>query len=106
MYKKGRNCYFIKEQYFKGVNDLTKIKVEFEVKGFGEENLVNIDNAYKSIEIARVNSLSKETTLGELESILKAMFAEVEGAYENPEQFLGKITIRAKKENSEITFLG
>ena len=84
---------------------MNRIKVEFEVTGFGKEKLVNIDNAYKNIEIARVNGLSKETTLGELESILKPMFDEVEAAYENPEQFFGKITIRVKKENNEIEFL-
>ncbi|MGH0945346.1 hypothetical protein ACQVTS_30440 [Bacillus mycoides] len=84
---------------------MKKVKVEFEVKGSGEENLVNIDNVYKSIEIARVHALSKETTLGELDSILTAMFNEVEGAYKNPKLIHGKITIRAKKEMNEIKFL-
>ncbi|OUB36690.1 hypothetical protein BK708_02400 [Bacillus thuringiensis serovar yunnanensis] len=59
---------------------MKKVKVEFEVKGSGEEILVNIDRAYKNSEIARVHALSKETTLGELESILTDMFNEVEGA--------------------------
>ncbi|MBO1626189.1 hypothetical protein J4P90_13270 [Bacillus sp. SY8(2021)] len=85
---------------------MEKMKVEFEVKGFGEEELVNVDGAYKSIEIARVKGLSKETTLGELESILTAMFDEVEKKYENPPQFTGRITIRAKKENAEIKYYG
>ncbi|OUB36692.1 hypothetical protein BK708_02420 [Bacillus thuringiensis serovar yunnanensis] len=85
---------------------MKKVKVEFEVKGSGEEILVNIDHAYKSIEIARVHALSKETTLSELESILTAMFNEVECAYKNPKLIFGKITIRAKKEMNDIKFLG
>ncbi|CAI8710513.1 hypothetical protein CN568_23065 [Bacillus pseudomycoides] len=85
---------------------MEKMKVEFEVKGFGEEKVLNVDDAFKSIEIARVNGLSKDTTLGELESILKAMFDEVEKNYENPPQFTGRITIRAKKENAEIKYYG
>ncbi|MHA2890661.1 hypothetical protein [Bacillus cereus] len=75
------------------MNDLKKMKVEFEVKGFVEENLVNIDNAFKSIEIARVHALSKETTIGELESIVTAMFNEIECAYKNPKLNHGKINI-------------
>ncbi|MCI0765994.1 hypothetical protein [Bacillus sp. TL12] len=85
---------------------MEKMKVEFEVKGFGEEELSHVNGAFKSIEIARVHSLSKETTLGELESILQAMCDEVEKNYENPPQFTGRITIRAKKENAEMKYYG
>lgn len=54
----------------------------------------------------RVYKLSKDTTLGELENLLSTLFQEVENSYKNPEQCVGKITIRAEKENGEIAFLG
>ena len=33
-------------------------------------------------------------------------FGEVENGYKNPKQCVGKITIRAKKENGKIVYLG
>ncbi|MFE6167443.1 hypothetical protein ACFVP8_06115 [Viridibacillus arvi] len=53
-----------------------------------------------------VHKLSKDTTLGELEALLSTLFEEVENGYKNPEQCVGKITIRAKKANGEIVYLG
>ena len=82
------------------------IKVEFEVRGFGEEQVENMEDSYKSVEIARTKRISKLTTLGELESMLNELFDEVGEHYENPEQLLGKITIRAKKEKDLIKYLG
>ncbi|PER08743.1 hypothetical protein [Bacillus cereus] len=84
---------------------MNRVNVEFEIKGFGKETLVHIDNTYKSVEIACVNKLPKETTLGELESILKSLFNKVEEDYTNSESFFGKITIRVRKENNEIESL-
>ena len=54
----------------------------------------------------RVYELSKDTTLGEVKNLLSTLYEEVENGYKNPEQCLGKITIRAKKENGEIVYLG
>ncbi|PFS00010.1 hypothetical protein CN988_30405, partial [Bacillus thuringiensis] len=60
---------------------------------------------YKSVEISSVNKLPKETTLGDLESILKSLFNKIEEDYTKSERFFGKITIRVKKENNEIESL-
>ncbi|KEK10911.1 hypothetical protein EP18_14790 [Lysinibacillus sphaericus] len=85
---------------------MKNIKVTLEVKAFGEEKFEDIDNAYKGIEISRTKVLSKDMTLGELETHLKNMFKEVELIYNNPEQLVGKITILAKKEFDEIKYIG
>ncbi len=82
------------------------MKLEIEVRAFGEDKVQGTVDAYKNIELMRVHKLSKNTTLAEVESLLSKLFEEVESAYTNPEQCLGKITIRAKKENGEIVFLG
>ena len=82
------------------------MKIEIEVKAFGKVEVQGTEDAYQSTEIARVFELPKETTLGELESLLTKLFGEVENGYSNPEQCLGKITIRAKNENGNIVYLG
>lgn len=71
------------------------MKIEIEISAFGGIEVHGTEDAYKAIELMRVHKLSKDTTLG-----------EVENGYNNPEQCVGKITIRAKKENGEIVFLG
>jgi len=82
------------------------MKLEIEVRAFGGIEVEGIEDAYTSVECVRVHKLSKDTTLGEVESLLSKLFQEVENGYENPEQCLGKITIRAKKENGEVIYLG
>jgi len=82
------------------------MKLEIEVSAFGEEKVQDTVDAYKKTELMRVHKLSKDTTLAEVESLLSKLFEEVESGYTNPEQCLGKITIRAKKVNGEIVFLG
>jgi hypothetical protein len=82
------------------------VKIEIEVKAFGKEEVQGTEDAYKSTEIVRIHKLPKDTTLAQLESLLTTLFDEVESGYSNPEQCLGRITIRAKKENGEIVFLG
>ena len=82
------------------------MKIEFEVKAFGEVEVQGTEDAYKAVEVVRVNQLSKETTLGEIEALLSKLFEEVEKDYNNPKQLLGKITIRAKRDNGEIGYLG
>lgn len=82
------------------------MKVEIEVKAFGKENVEGTTDAFKSTELSRVYYLSKDTTLAEVLTLLSGAFDEVESNYANPEQCLGKIVIRAKKENGEIHFLG
>ncbi len=82
------------------------MKVEMEVKAFGEVEVQSAKDAFKSVELMRVHKLSKDTTLGELEALLSSLFEEVENGYKNPGQCLAKITIRVKKENGEIVYLG
>ncbi|MGE7021970.1 hypothetical protein [Solibacillus cecembensis] len=82
------------------------MKLEIEVRAFGEDKVQGTVDAYKNTELMRVHKLSKDTTLAEVESLLSRLFEEVESGFTNPEQCLGKITIRAKKENGEIVFLG
>lgn len=82
------------------------MKIEIEVRAFGKDEVQGTVDAYKSTELVRVHELSKDTTLAQVESLLTALFDEVESGYANPEQSLGKITIRAKKDNGEIVFLG
>ena len=39
-------------------------------------------------------------------ALLSTLFDEVENSYKNPKQCVGKITVRAKRENGEIVYLG
>ncbi|MGE7920770.1 hypothetical protein ACQKM9_17805 [Viridibacillus sp. NPDC093762] len=82
------------------------MKIEMEVKAFGEVEVQGAKDAFKGVELMSVHKLSKDTTLGELEALISTLFEEVENGYKNPEQCVGKITIRAKKENGEIVYLG
>ncbi len=82
------------------------MKIEIEVKAFGEVEVQGIEDSFKGVELMGVHKLSKDTTLGEVEALLSRLFGEVENGYKNPEQCVGKITIRAKKENGEIVYLG
>lgn len=82
------------------------MKLEIEVRAFGEVEVPGTEDAYKGTELMRVHKLSKDTTLGEVETLLSSLFGEIENGYKNPEQCVGKITIRAKKENGEIVYLG
>lgn len=82
------------------------MKIEMEVKAFGEVEVEGAKDAFKGVELMSVHKLSKDTTLGELEAIISTLFEEVENGYKNPKQCVGKITIRAKKENGEIVYLG
>ncbi|GKV70513.1 hypothetical protein NCCP2716_30110 [Sporosarcina sp. NCCP-2716] len=82
------------------------MKVEIEVRAFGEEDVAGTVNAYKSSEFIRVHELSEDKTLRDIQSLMAKLFKEVESGYATPEQCLGKITIRMKKENEEIEFLG
>ncbi|MFS0883567.1 hypothetical protein [Metabacillus niabensis] len=82
------------------------MKIEIEVKAFGKDEVQGTLVAYKSNELMRVHNLSDKTTIAEVETLLEALFEEVERGFINPEQCVGKITIRAKKENGEIKYLG
>lgn len=81
------------------------MKVEFEVKAFGSVEAEGAEEAYKSTELVRVKNVTKETTLAELESILAKIVEESERDFKQPEQLLGKITIRIKKEGNEIKYI-
>lgn len=82
------------------------MKIEIEVRAFGEVEVQGTEDAYKGVELMRVHKLSKDTTLGEVETLLSTLFGEVENGYNNPKQCLGKITIRASKEDGKIVYLG
>lgn len=82
------------------------MKVELEVRAFGEDKVQGTIDAYRSNEVIRVHNLTTDTTLGDIQTLLTNLFEEVESGYTNPEQCLGKITIRVKKENGEIEFSG
>ena len=73
------------------------MKIEIEVRAFGEVEVQGTEDAYKGIELMRVHKLSKDTTLGEVETLLSSLFQEVENGYKNPEQCLGKVTIGQKR---------
>ena len=68
----------------------------------GEVEVHGIEDAYKGIELIRVHKLSKNTTLAEVENLFSMLFHKGEKGYKNPTQCVGKITIRAKKENGEM----
>ena len=80
------------------------MKIEIEVKAFGEVD--DNGDVYKGTELIRLYNLPKDTTLGEIETLLSKQFQEVEEGYKNPEQFVGKVTIRVKKEAGKIVYLG
>ena len=89
-----------------GNND-AKIKVEFEVKGFGEDTIKGYEGSYKGVEVVRTKSLSKDTTLEEIETIVHQLFEEIQLSYEKqPEQLVAKVIIRAKKKDTQITYIG
>ncbi|MEK4760244.1 hypothetical protein MHH85_08300 [Viridibacillus sp. FSL E2-0187] len=81
------------------------MKIEMEVKAFGEVEVQGAKDAFKGVELMSVHKLNKDTSIRELETLLSKLFEEVENGYKNPEQCVGKITIRAKKENGEIVYL-
>jgi len=70
----------------------------------GEVEVHGTEDAYKGIELIRVHKLSKYTTLAEVEKLFSTLFHEGEKGYKNPKQCVGKMPIRAKKENGEIEF--
>lgn len=80
------------------------MKIEIEVKAFGEVD--GNGDVYKSTELMKLHNLSENTTLGEIETLLSKQFQEVEEGYKNPEHFFGKVTIRVKKEDEKIVYLG
>jgi len=83
------------------------MKIEIEVRALGKANVQgSVVDAFNSTELVRVHHLPKAITLAEIEQLLANLFDEVESGYANPEQCMGKITIRAKKENGEIVYLG
>ncbi|WP_391122336.1 hypothetical protein [Psychrobacillus sp. L3] len=90
------------------MNNVTeKIKVEFEIKGFGEETTQDYDGSYKGIEVVRTKDLPKDTTLEEIETIVNHLFEEIELIYgKQPEHLLAKVVIRATKKDTQITYLG
>lgn len=81
------------------------MKVEFDVKAFGQEEVEGTVDGFRSAELIRVHELSKETTLAQLELLLEDIIAEVEQGYASPDNCHAKITIRVKKENGELKFI-
>ncbi|MCP3028495.1 hypothetical protein [Halobacillus sp. A5] len=82
------------------------IKVEFEVKGFGEISQQGYEDAFTSHEILRTKILPKHTTLEELEQTVETLLEEVRSHFDLPEQLAAKVTIRAKHKNNQLVYLG
>ncbi|MFG6147729.1 hypothetical protein [Halobacillus sp. B23F22_1] len=86
---------------------MEEIKVEFEVKAFGEEMKEDYEEAIKSCEIFRTMTLPKNTTIDQLESIVSELFDEMKVNYADQKPQLGaKIVLRSKEENDRVISLG
>jgi len=84
----------------------SQIKVEIEVKAFGGETIEGFEDSYRSCEVARTRYLPKETTLEQLEQLVMELIKEVKADYDNLEQLLAKVVIRAKMKDHELVYLG
>ncbi|MDP4549646.1 hypothetical protein Q9251_01975 [Alkalihalobacillus macyae] len=83
------------------------VKVEFEVKAFGQDHVADSEDSFKGYEIGRVKSFPKDTTLGELEEYIKRYYKEVKEQYgTQPEQLVAKVTIRATEKEDQVLYLG
>ena len=78
------------------------MKIEIEVKAFGEIEVPGIEDSFKGVELMGVHKLSKDTTLGEIEALLSTLFEEVENGYKNPEQCVGKSRFVQKKKMGKL----
>jgi len=82
------------------------IKVELEISAFGQETVPSYDDSFRKHEIARTRILPKETTLAQLEEMVKELMAEVKEDFQQPEQILAKVTLRAKETDGVLKYLG
>ncbi|RAW18389.1 MULTISPECIES: hypothetical protein [Paenibacillus] len=82
------------------------IKVELEISAFGQETVPLYDDSFRKHEIARTRILPKETTLAQLEEMVKELMAEIKEDFHQPEQLLAKVTLRAKETDGVLKYLG
>ncbi|MFC9709761.1 hypothetical protein JNUCC31_01915 [Paenibacillus sp. JNUCC31] len=82
------------------------IKVELEVSAFGQESVREYDDSFRKHEIVRTRILPKETTLEQLEVLVKEMMAEIKEDFQQPEQLIAKVTLRAKETDGVLKYLG
>ncbi|MDN4601962.1 hypothetical protein P5G61_12055 [Paenibacillus sp. F6_3S_P_1C] len=66
----------------------------------------NQSQTYRKHEIARTRILPRETTLAQLEEMVKEMMAEIKEDFQQPEQLLAKVTLRAKETDGDLKYLG
>ncbi|MFG6118036.1 hypothetical protein [Thalassobacillus sp. B23F22_16] len=82
------------------------MKVEFEVTAIGRSDSDSSVDSFKKVELVRVHELSKSMTVAEIEELFSSLCQEVEESHRNSHGCAGKITVRAKKENGGLTYLG
>ncbi|GAS82488.1 hypothetical protein [Paenibacillus amylolyticus] len=82
------------------------IKVELEISALGQETVQAYNDSFRRHEIVRTRILPKETTLEQIEELVKDMMTEVKKDFEQPEQLLAKVTLRAKESNGVLEYLG
>ncbi|PGK52003.1 hypothetical protein CN918_29890 [Priestia megaterium] len=81
------------------------MKVEIEVKAFGEEQVVGASDGYKGMEISRTHDLPKETTVEEVRELANSLVEEVKKIYPNPEQIVAKAAIRLHTESGRLVII-
>ncbi|MFE6075846.1 hypothetical protein ACFVQB_15345 [Paenibacillus sp. NPDC057886] len=82
------------------------IKVELEISAFGQEAVPSYDDSFRKHEIMRTRILPRETTLAQLEELVKEMMVEIKEDFQQPEQLLAKVTLRAKETDGVLKYLG
>ncbi|MFS0783115.1 hypothetical protein [Bacillus sp. 1P06AnD] len=83
-----------------------EMRIEFELKAFGEDKIEGYEDSFKGLEMARTKSFSKEASLADVELVVKELFKEIQSSYgKKPEQLSAKIVIRLKEEENSILYL-
>ncbi|MBR2565652.1 MAG: hypothetical protein IKE29_13655 [Paenibacillus sp.] len=82
------------------------VKVEFEISAWGQETTSGEGNCFQKHEMMKIRTLPKNTTLEQLEVLVKGMIREIKTTYPQPEQLAVKVTLRAKEIEGELTYLG
>ncbi|MDQ0169663.1 hypothetical protein [Paenibacillus tundrae] len=83
------------------------MKMEFEITAFGLEGHEGYSEAYRQNEIVRTKLVSRDTTLGEVEEVIKELMAEIRQEFIQPPEYVNaKVVLRVKSENGELKYLG
>lgn len=82
------------------------IKVEFELSAWGQENTQDGGDSFQKHELLKIRNVSRDTTLEQLEAMVKEMITEIKTVYPKPEQLGVKVTLRAKETDGVFTYPG